>query len=220
MNEWKKSDFLEGAIFREADGFMEIYEVWPDRNNVGYSISHGLLSFDSINLAEVMETFGCASIPDLKEALGTDWKQIAILAWFDLAFRNEDTYLVCRGMFHDYNEAVRQMYRMAGCREGDEGLEISCILVISTAHISPQTARLMDAGAINAGFYSAYEHGYQLLTVEWENYKDIMPDDLKDCVKFAAEHGCDWLCLNSDANPVPNLPVYEWDQESEKQTNK
>lgn len=77
-------------------------------------------------------------------------------------------------------------------KEDDVRLEISHTLTISTAHISPQTARLMDMDAIRVGFYSAGESGYHILTVGWENYRDTMPEDLKICVKYAAEHGCDW----------------------------
>lgn len=207
MNEWKKSDFLEGAIFREVDGFTEIYTVEPDnRYNTSFSINHGLVSFEGIDLEEVMETFGCTSIPVLEEALGANWKQCAVLTWFDMACKNEGTYLVCRRPFKNYNEAVKHMYRMAGCRGEELQFEIGRILTISTVHISPQTACLMDDD--DTGIYAKRKYGYLIPTV---SCTDGMPDDVRDCVNFAAEHGCDWLCLDADANPVPDLPVYEWD---------
>lgn len=48
-----------------------------------------------------------------------------------------------------------------------------------------------------------------ILTVGWEDYKDVMTDDIKDYMEFALKHGWDWLYLDGDATLVLKLPMYE-----------
>ena len=210
---WKKSNFIDGAIFREDNDFVEIYEIVPYfGRHTGYTIAHGLLNFNEINLKEVMEVFDCVSLSQLKEYLGMDWKQDAILAWFDMTCKNnEDAYRVRRVPFSSYDEALQQMHQIVGNMKdsGKEALEISRVLVISTAHISYKTAKLMDMDAISFGLNSVGDSGYNILIVGWDEYID-MPQDLKNCMKFAAENDCDWLYLDNDAHIVPRLIVYEW----------
>ena len=204
MDAFKRSDFIERIFFREANGFIEMYRI--------------VSRFCDINLPELLDGFGCKDLNALKEDLGPDWECDAVLAWFDMECQADGRKSRVNSIMMDtYKEAFQMMCQLSGylgdrkkAKGNDEGLEISRILTISTEHISPQTARLMDTDAIHAGVYSVGESGYLILTVGWENYDDAMPEDLKACVKFAAGHGCDWLCLDGDAETVEGLPVYEW----------
>ena len=227
---FKGSGFIDGMFFRETGGFIEMYRIggdaYPDGCR-GYFLNHGLARFCDINLPELLENFDAKDIAGLKAELGQNWERDAVLAWFDMECRpGGGADRVNLTPFGTYEEAFRMMCLLSGYQKENEkdkkdkkegeGLEISRTLTISTAHIRSQTARMMDMGAIHAGFYSAGEFGYHILTVGWEDYSDVMhgdaiPDDLKACVKFAAKHGCDWLCLDTDARTVPDLPVYEWD---------
>lgn len=218
---FQKSDFIDGIFFQEVHGFVEMYRIGVEVCHDGcgeYFLNHGLIRFSDINLLELLEAFDAGDIAGLKEKFGQDWERDAILAWFDMECQSgSGAGRVNLTAFGTYKEAFQMMCLLSGYQEEgkkteDEELEISRTLVISTAHISPQTARLMDDDDIHAGFYSAGESGYNILTVDWEDYSGMMPDDLKACVKFAAEHGCDWLCLDGDARTVPGLPVYEWDK--------
>ncbi len=129
--------------------------------------------------------------------------------------KDEKNYEVTNGYgkhaeFHITEHQV-DMQWMAEYQDDEAGPEISRTLTISTAHISQGTARLIDMDAINIGFYSRGESGYHITTVGWEEYQDEMPGDMKACVKFAAEHGCDWLCLDADGPVVHGLPTYQWE---------
>lgn len=219
---WEKSDFIDGIFFREVSGFIEMYRIGREAcfdGSEGFFLNHGLIRFSDINITELLETFDVKDITGLKAELGQNWERDAVLAWFDMECQSTgDDDRVNFTLFDTYEETFRMMCQLSGyqkesekAKESDESLEISRILTVSTAHISPQTAKLMDMDGIHAGFYSAGESGYHILTADWENYSDMMPDDLRACVKFAARHGCDWLCLDGDAGTVPDLPVYEWD---------
>lgn len=219
---FRKSDFIDGAIFREIGDFTEAYEVIVEPgcdHACSCFVAHGLLSIEDVDLRELAAGFDCASVSELKDELGADWKQKAILSWFDMACKNDPAmYRVRQEPFLSCEEAYQWMYRLSGYQDDgeepgkeDQGLEISRILTISTSHISHLTAARMDIEEIQMGFYAAGESGYIIQTVGWENYSNDMPEDLYACVKFAAEHGCDWLCLDGDAVTVPDLPVYRWD---------
>lgn len=218
---FKRSDFIDGIFSREIGGFIEIYRISEEVRCDGHSqyvINHGIARFCDINLPELLDSFGVKDLDALKEVLGQNWEQDAILAWFDMECQsNGYASRVNHAPFGTCGEALQMIHMLSGyaedseeTKEDNEGLEISRILTISTAHIRSQTARLMDMDAIHIGFYSAGEFGYHIWTFGWENYRDMMPEDLKICIKYAAEHGCDWLCLDGDAETVSDLPVYEW----------
>ena len=89
---FKKSHFIDGAIFREIGDFTEIYEVIvePGCDHADSCfVAHGLLSLEDVDLMELSICFGCTSTSELKDELGTDWQQKAILSWFDTACKNE-----------------------------------------------------------------------------------------------------------------------------------
>lgn len=37
-----------------------------------------------------------------------------------------------------------------------------------------------------------------------------MIDDLRACIEFAVESGCQWLCFDRDGLVMKELPMYEW----------
>lgn len=217
---WTLSNLIEGAIFRKVCGFMEVYEVFdePVGAGTGYSVAHGLFNADDIDLQEVAEAFDCTTLQALEVELGPDWREDAVLCWFDMACRNEpDAYRVRRQLFSSYEEAYSWMCKMSGYDE-DEGikvsedtLEISHMLTISTAHIRPETAFLLDKDAVGLIVYQAGECGHMVVTTGLEFCGECIPEDLKVCVKYAIEHGFDLLHFDSDTQTVPSLPIYEWD---------
>ena len=92
-------------------------------------------------------------------------------------------------------------------------MEISKILTISTAHITEETARLLDLEPKNNDMWLTV---YNKSNFGWFMYvhKDLddrnIPDDLRKCLEFAKENDCDWLCLDCDADIVDGLDEYEW----------
>lgn len=93
-------------------------------------------------------------------------------------------------------------------------LPIIQVLDCSTAHVTPETARRMDADE-DVGFtYYGLEHGW-LVYVPPEEYmegvtKEDRPDDLWRLVILARENGCSYVLLDADAPYIDELPTYEW----------
>ena len=60
-NTWKKSDLIDGAIFRKVDEFVEVYMARPYSTvYMGYPVFHGLISFDEVELARTMRRISSA----------------------------------------------------------------------------------------------------------------------------------------------------------------
>lgn len=96
-------------------------------------------------------------------------------------------------------------------------MEISKMLTISTAHIHPHHAEILfDKVRDNSAemiVYEKCEYGWFIYTGEfvfkdWDLSK--IPSSVKDCMRFARNNGCDWLCLDRDGELVDDLPEYEW----------
>ena len=93
--------------------------------------------------------------------------------------------------------------------------EIREFIVISTAHVSEATAKLLDnipakdwpcAGGAYADYgWFVYAHD--------ENAgvgKDAIPDDLFNVMTWARKQGCDYVLLDCDGEEVEGLPVHDW----------
>ena len=91
-------------------------------------------------------------------------------------------------------------------------MEISKMLTISTAHISEETARLLDIEPDNDNMqltvYNKADFGWFVYVSEYFEDCDI-PDDLRKCLELAKENNCTWLCLDCDAEIVDGLDFYE-----------
>ena len=94
---------------------------------------------------------------------------------------------------------------------------IVSMLMISTAHISEETAEVMEGeGFENLATYAKGQFGFFVpvpatsMLYEGSNYQAELPEDLCACLKYAAEQGCCWLMLDRDYETVSGLPTYDW----------
>ena len=102
-------------------------------------------------------------------------------------------------------------------------LEINRMLVLSTAHVSQETADKLPRGHADMvdddfggssdvpswGPAFARAEGWLFYVGDAKTYEDA-PSDLKECVAFANSCNCVWLMFDRDGNEVPQLPTYEW----------
>ena len=87
-------------------------------------------------------------------------------------------------------------------------MEISKMLTISTAHISEETANHLKRNGL---FVPCYEFEYGFFVFVQEGIEDAnLPQDLKNCLILAKEHGCSWLQLDCDGDYVEGLEKYDW----------
>lgn len=94
-------------------------------------------------------------------------------------------------------------------------MEISKMLTVSTAHISKETAELLENETKDLVVYKKENYGWfiHVLSLDWENdledYLNI-PYDLKNILCFTINNGCEWLCLDRDGEIINDLNVYDW----------
>lgn len=210
---WKKSEFIEGAFYRELKpNWYEIYEITeqkPFYHDKEYALAHGSLRYEDIDVTEVMEAFGCNEESELRNVFGGNWKEAAVLAWFDMTTKNGEYWIT--KPFGSYQEAFMVLCLIVPeiVKETEE-LEISSVLTLSSAHIKEETAKLLDKDATGLIVYPKEKYGWFILTCNWEEYEETIPDDLKKCVAFAANKGCDLLCLDGDGPVIKDIPAYPW----------
>lgn len=86
------------------------------------------------------------------------------------------------------------------------------ICTISSAHISEQTAQMLDKIedlAVSFKEYDSVRYGAYVYFDELDDDFSGIPEDLVCCIRFAKEHGCSCLCLDSDGKVLSDqLPVY------------
>lgn len=92
-------------------------------------------------------------------------------------------------------------------------LEITKMLTLSTAHITDKTKDWLKNKSPDA--FEKYLRGefgwFIFICVEdIDEYLAEVPSDLEQVLRFAAAHGCVWVCLDIDGDTVKQLPVYNW----------
>ena len=92
-------------------------------------------------------------------------------------------------------------------------LPIYNLLDLSTAHIKKETDNFLR-GQVEEDFPEVIVYlktcGYFILVPD-DDIDDLeIPNDLKDCLKFAKENNCVWLVLDDGAEVVDDLKQYEW----------
>ena len=97
-----------------------------------------------------------------------------------------------------------------------KALRVGRHLVISTSHIRPATADLLDQwapmvpesrplGVAEAGY------GWFVLTDPLDGLeREMVPNELWAAIEFARAQGCRWLLLDRDADCIDGLETFEW----------
>lgn len=84
------------------------------------------------------------------------------------------------------------------------------MLDLSTAHLQPHTGEWLS---INQPTYPSsiigFPHGWILSTHLWEVLgENLLPADIRECLEYAVNEGCEWVMFDADADIDPNLTDY------------
>lgn len=106
--------------------------------------------------------------------------------------------------------ALRMAYKQV--KEKDQP-EIHVVLGMSTAHISPKTQEYLDEcvdGRVGSATFRKEDvcGNYGWWVACFEEPDEDIPDDLRECILFAQEHGADWIMFDGDATSYDDLPKY------------
>lgn len=93
-------------------------------------------------------------------------------------------------------------------------LDIAKILTLSTAHIKPETATMLDnepnTDNLGLSVYDKARYGWFIyIDSVIDDVLDHLPEDLKACIAFAKEQECEWLCLDADGEEIEELNTYQ-----------
>ena len=88
------------------------------------------------------------------------------------------------------------------------------MLALSTAHVTKETADLMDNDkAKGVVLYNKDGAGWFVYIPEacdFDELEDDCPSDLYQCMKFALDNGFDWIMFDCGVDVISELPEYEW----------
>lgn len=92
-------------------------------------------------------------------------------------------------------------------------MEIDKMLTISTGHITEKTVCKLDIEAeVNVMYLCVYKKAdFGWFVYVPEDLEDIsydIPNDLMECLLFAKENDCAWLCLDCDGEEIEELKTY------------
>ena len=92
--------------------------------------------------------------------------------------------------------------------------EIHRMMVLSTAHITSRTNKMLFTDLINdAGddiAVDAYEHGWHIVLMNEMSDASYLTPSLKACVRYARSHNCTHLRIDQDGPVLNHLPAYNW----------
>ena len=95
-------------------------------------------------------------------------------------------------------------------------MEIAKMLTLSTAHISDESAVMLerecDEDNLGLSVYHKAEYGFwiycsPIMEDDFNNGEHI-PEDVWNCMKLAHENDCTWLCLDCDGEIIDELPIF------------
>lgn len=150
---------------------------------------------------------------------------MAITFAYDVGFVNPDTGLVDRTQFHATNEdEVRKLFadfcydwfksterteieyiEKVNCSECDR------LMVMSTAHISKESAELLEIDNYTAiAFPNPSGDGIIVSCCPGMDFYGDGADDIAACIDYAQERGCGYIRFDRDFPAFTDLPVYDW----------
>lgn len=89
-------------------------------------------------------------------------------------------------------------------------MEITKMLTVSTAHITKETADLLDCD-VSRVVYQKDDFGWFIhIPDDFDLEEYDIPQELLKLIKFAKDIECDWLCLDCDAEALEYFETYEW----------
>ena len=98
-------------------------------------------------------------------------------------------------------------------------MQIEKMVVISTAHIDEETAKMLNEGAEDYPPFCdlewspafARDHGWLFHVASVERVVETNPPQcLRNVFAFARALGCEWVMLDCDGDRVDGLPSWEW----------
>lgn len=90
-------------------------------------------------------------------------------------------------------------------------MRIEKFLVLSTSHVSEQTAEKLNTDLNHFPCWGGQiDYEWWVCVEELGNDQVVLPDDLKACMHFAGQQGCTWIRFDCDEPAITELPQYDW----------
>lgn len=87
------------------------------------------------------------------------------------------------------------------------------MIVLSSAHVTENTARAMSANEAAFIYYEKGDYGWFLPVMDADYIRVTRESGFEDVgiiLEYAAAQGCTWVMLDADADTCDDLPSYDW----------
>lgn len=103
----------------------------------------------------------------------------------------------------DYNTSHKALHR---------------ILEVSTGNITQDTSELLrdivtkidEKPSLYVDDHRGYGWWVYVLSEDFEEPEKSWPKDLQDLMACARSKGCRWVLIDQDADPIEEVPIYDW----------
>lgn len=96
------------------------------------------------------------------------------------------------------NDALEELQR----------LPIEPLLAVSTGHLNTATLEDLQSGRIE--WVITYPNEYGAFVLVTDALMESVPEDLRNVMNWAREHGIHWVKLDPDGTVINDLPWREW----------
>lgn len=203
------------VIFLHEDGTYKLFKNYSEES-VNYVLKLDKATYEATFVLLLdYEYEGTASVYDIPVGMDVLWMPLEVRGTIlKRIFIPDDgvkyTLQLENGKIYDVDISAIELINEK-TKKQEKPLEISKMLIISTAHISKATNELLENNAAGIVAYPKGEYGWLILVNNWKTEKKYITSDvLKKVLTFAESKGCDWLMLDRDAAEVDELPIYEW----------
>lgn len=108
--------------------------------------------------------------------------------------------------------SIEERTKLATAQLRDDNYGVETMLVISTAHVTEETAKTLDMGSLPFGLvcHAKADYGWMIFVGSEEAEENTAPDELDALIQHCRKLGIDWLCLDRDAAEHPEFSIFDW----------
>lgn len=109
-------------------------------------------------------------------------------------------------------KSVEERTKLATAQLNDDNYGVETMLVISTGHVTGDTANALDNVTTDFGFaiFPKGDHGWMIHIPAEANPEEEAPDELDALIAHCRKLGINWLCLDRDAAEHPEFTIFDW----------
>lgn len=113
----------------------------------------------------------------------------------------------------EVDASIEERTKLATAQLTDDNYGVETMLVLSTAHITRETAKtleVMGCGQFGLVGFTKGEYGWIIHVSTEQPTDESAPDELDALIDHCRSLGINWLCLDRDGDEHPEFSTFDW----------